>query len=1102
MIKKKTTKKIRVALAIIGLALSIVTLVYLNNQRESNQLIAHPTSSITLDNGLSTEYTVKPDATQLLEPELIDQSPVYDEYLQGSDIVPTIEKIRIEGVASPMVPETPSNILRMVSWSVVDIAETSQGNFVVLYAAKGNNVGGVVKLSIFNIEGVELATYEYGDLKNAIFRLATGFYATENNQFLVYPSGRGDGSTYIRFDVNENANPIQISATQFTGTGAAAQGTALKSYLTYRVAGKKAGIDKDNPEINAQIYFSSLARMGTIAGRVPIGKVNNVGWQSGTGMDTKYVTSLETDNPIPSTQLTAIKNAYIDPIIGENQEGYYYGRIDYIDFRVSSDVKVRTTFQVFDNTDSNINGQLLRKKIFEYEDTNQPTALDVYSLRQLHELTTETELYFLSCEATMTKLIKVDLTKINKTNINAYKGEVIKQFPPYTVLEIAKNSNGTLSYYGSTTDISNANNNDFYSEFYSSKLNSSNYYVQGIMGGTTTTNPFDVISVKALEVSDIVNPKFIHAVNTPEKDKLFVAGDTMDHDNFVDKMTYIDKDGNHSSVTPAYKGLVAFAGVLRIEDDYAPAMSGFEDMMLNINDKSLSSPTLNAYDWRVLDNWLITGTKTGSLTDSKAIKLADVKDYENTLIGSTLADREKYLAMRINRNVNNLGGDIDWDALGFDKTYPGPQLATYFANDSQNQQTVMSRWVNKITDRTVIDKDHYLDVHDFTYELSKVGELSDKELVKRLSRIVAWYIIEETENGVTKKKAIEDENTLKNPAVYDHSAVTFDASQLADIMNAKKAAPYPLVFTYKGTDQDGNPVELKNRVTIFLTDETFDDENGYANDPQRELAIYAEDYSRSLYLAKDEDATKVYNTSDIKVYEFDKDRNTEGATTITLADKNKQLADLTPDSVLLRNIQNADYPQKMPMEVTYEGVNSKGETVKLTGKIVVTLIPEVLLHLRQVVVSPLAELVVPTEGYANLNNVKLADPSQQADLSYHVITSSDLEANLPLYKKIIVPFEFDYDEPDLTKQYGGITVSNVIPEYYQYEGHALTYHKTDPNGVANMVNSEVLWPIIDDKEHHEAWLTIFIKPTLSSSDHPRPYSWDYRLNELGEVIEP
>ena len=97
------------------------------------------------------------------------------------------------------------------------------------------------------------------------------------------------------------------------------------------------------------------------------------------------------------------------------------------------------------------------------------------------------------------------------------------------------------------------------------------------------------------------------------------------------------------------------------------------------------------------DNWLITGTKNGTISDSMAIQVYDNFDFNHGLVKYN----QDWLNRRINRSPNNVEAPIDWLSLGFDQTKAGPQRVTYFVTDSQKQATTTSRWVDKLTDQTV-----------------------------------------------------------------------------------------------------------------------------------------------------------------------------------------------------------------------------------------------------------------------------------------------------------------------------------------------------------------------------------------------------------------
>lgn len=567
-----------------------------------------------------------------------------------------------------------------------------------------------------------------------------------------------------------------------------------------------------------------------------------------------------------------------------------------------------------------------------------------------------------------------------------------------------------------------------------------------------------------------VAEKFVmkHFVLFDETDnKYFTIGNT-------DSIDFANPPISSSGWTPPINNSLRddnFMGAIYQVDDWAPGLKFSKDIGFNRDNK--------IKDW-----------------DSLMLDGVEVDDNYDLHLNNFNPKTQAWLDARINRNhkteVDDGAGNlsyapIDWTALGLDKINPGPQQIKYFITDNSLQTTAKSRWINKTTDRTVEEKDHFIDAHDFTIPLINVGTLKNNaELVKNNSQTLAWYKTKDNDNNTSY--VIDEE--ARNDKYYDK--VTINQAQWDAIVNTKIAKPFPLTFYYEGTDTEGKKVVVEQRVTVFITDDTTDE--------NEDLVIYANDYSIPLYKAKNEKKQDVYNNSDVKVYEFDINRPGETGTE-TIADKDKKTERLTPDGPMLTAIQDSDYPRILPMEITYTGKDKRDKPVSITSKIKVTLIPEVLLHLRQVVLEPMKELVIPSEGYFNLNNVKLTDVKDKADLSYNVITESTIEIPGPGYKDIIVPFEFDYNEADLTKQFGGITVTDIIPEYYQYDGHVITYDKSILHQSSAKTDAAVLWPIIDDKEHHEAWLTVYLKPVITTTEHPKPYSWDYKLNDFGEVTE-
>ncbi|WP_336577151.1 SpaA isopeptide-forming pilin-related protein [Candidatus Enterococcus mansonii] len=158
------------------------------------------------------------------------------------------------------------------------------------------------------------------------------------------------------------------------------------------------------------------------------------------------------------------------------------------------------------------------------------------------------------------------------------------------------------------------------------------------------------------------------------------------------------------------------------------------------------------------------------------------------------------------------------------------------------------------------------------------------------------------------------------------------------------------------------------------------------------------------------------------------------------------------------------------------------------------------LHLRQVVLKPHDALVVPSLGYFTLNQVKSSGSIINA---YQLVTNSTVkdkptEISKELFKTVQIPIGVDK-----------LQVVDVIPEYYSYHGAITTTDDTNlenkhsSTNTTEMIKTEPV--TVDYNKSSEYWITIFISPKMGKAStgeeekEPRPYSWDYKTNELGRL---
>jgi hypothetical protein len=141
------------------------------------------------------------------------------------------------------------------------------------------------------------------------------------------------------------------------------------------------------------------------------------------------------------------------------------------------------------------------------------------------------------------------------------------------------------------------------------------------------------------------------------------------------------------------------------------------------------------------------------------------------------------------------------------------------------------------------------------------------------------------------------------------------------------------------------------------------------------------------------------------------------------------------------------------------------------------------LNLRQVILKPSQELVIPKSGYFQLDNVKL---NQRSNL-FHATVQSGQEKDAIPYTQFLIAKSGNHHQ---------LSIAPMIPEYYSYSGYVATTSDSLHDG-----NSKIKSDIaLDIKDNNSYWVTIYLEPALAAGDSPVPYSWEYQNNDLGEII--
>lgn len=187
------------------------------------------------------------------------------------------------------------------------------------------------------------------------------------------------------------------------------------------------------------------------------------------------------------------------------------------------------------------------------------------------------------------------------------------------------------------------------------------------------------------------------------------------------------------------------------------------------------------------------------------------------------------------------------------------------------------------------------------------------------------------------------------------------------------------------------------------------------------------------------------------------------------------------------------------MDNTPRGLNYTVSKTYQEGKLIYSL-RKAVLHVRQVINIPKDELVVPSEGYAVIENNLYNSGSPSLDTNYKadMTVPSGKQTDNPSFSNWAI------STSHLTSVQDEVHLSVTVPEFYQYEGFYLTDEASDPNGASHSTNTSKTTGnvslgrgTIDGQK--EFWLTFYLKPTETNQGKPQPYSWDYNHNDLGKI---
>lgn len=162
-------------------------------------------------------------------------------------------------------------------------------------------------------------------------------------------------------------------------------------------------------------------------------------------------------------------------------------------------------------------------------------------------------------------------------------------------------------------------------------------------------------------------------------------------------------------------------------------------------------------------------------------------------------------------------------------------------------------------------------------------------------------------------------------------------------------------------------------------------------------------------------------------------------------------------------------------------------------------IPEnrtIILNIRQSVLKPNSELVIPSKAFYRS---RIDETHQQMNL---ISGSSTKDTISDVSEALFTKYEII-----LAKQQKQLKIIDLIPEYYTFYGYIVTTTNDKLNITHLSSNTSALIKNneadIDIQTVGEYWVTMFIIPELGKestgepSTSPRPYSWDYKVNQFG-----
>ncbi|OEG17664.1 hypothetical protein BCR22_12725 [Enterococcus plantarum] len=157
----------------------------------------------------------------------------------------------------------------------------------------------------------------------------------------------------------------------------------------------------------------------------------------------------------------------------------------------------------------------------------------------------------------------------------------------------------------------------------------------------------------------------------------------------------------------------------------------------------------------------------------------------------------------------------------------------------------------------------------------------------------------------------------------------------------------------------------------------------------------------------------------------------------------------------------------------------------------------IILNIRQSVLKPNSELVIPSKAF--YRSLIIGETQQQMNL---ISGSSTKDTKTEVSEALFTKYNIV-----LAREQKQLKIIDLVPEYYNFFGYIATTTNLNLNTTHLSSNTSTLIKNneadLDVQTNSEYWVTMFITPELgsdSSGEHsisPRPYSWDYKVNQFG-----